>query len=136
MAKRLGAQSKTQTMRYLEIKAAPWPQDPRPPWWMRLLLFIVPAGNPDLEKYYIDIEHWWLEISDAGEPLREIGFDANGKAIVLAPVEGNFGMLIDASDDWSGSDGDSIEAAERFEAVWQELWPTFSQIDRRNRRKP
>lgn len=119
-------------MRYLEIKAGPWPRDEKSPWWGRVLEFVLPDGNPNLRKYYKETEFWWLEISDTGEPLREIGFDADGTAIVLAPVEGNYGVLIDASDNWSASDQDSSEAASRFDKVWGSLWPEFMDIDRIN----
>ena len=86
-----------------------------------------------MDPFYERVQLWWLEIDDNGAPQWEIGFSAAGEAIVLAPVEGNVGMMIDASDDWSDSDQDSKEAADNFENVWQSLWPRFEPIDQRNK---
>ena len=116
-------------MRYLEIKSGPWPTSEDLPLWIRLLRRVIPSGNPDLEPYYENVFRWWVEINEKGEPLREIGFSAEGEAIVLAPVADNVGMMLDASDDWSNSDEDSTEATENFEAEWQALWPRFRKLD-------
>ncbi len=120
-------------MRYLEITTGPWPNIKEMPWWIRLLSWVFPAANPDLDPFYELVHSWWLEIEDNGLPLREIGFSETGEAIVLAPVERNFGLMIDSSDDWSDSDQDSKEAAENFETVWQSLWPKFEAINQRNK---
>jgi len=115
-------------MRYLEIKAGPWPDGP-PPWWARILRKVLPAGNPDLERYYGRTCVWWLEIDDAGLPQREIGFDAKMNPVVLGPVGENCGMLVDCCDDWSDSDADSEEATRGFENTWKALWPKFEHLD-------
>ena len=119
-------------MRYLRIETGPWSRDEPLPWWARLPKKVIPDGNPDIGHLYQDTHYWWLEIDDAGAPLREIGFDENGAPVVLAPVEGNYGMLIDASDDWSDSVLDAPELAKEFENVWRELWPKFADVDRCN----
>jgi hypothetical protein len=122
-------------MRYLEIDAGPFSASGDARWWERALEWglrdIVPAVNPDLEQYICASRVWWLEIDDEGTPLRELGFDVDGKAIVLGPVAGNHGYLIDSSDDWSDSDEDSRFAAENFERVWAALWPEFEELERR-----
>lgn len=120
-------------MRYLEIDTGPVITRGKIPWWEQLLRWVVPAANPDLEPYFDKVHVWWLEIEDNGEPLREIGFDENGDAIVLAPIEGNFGFLLDASDDWSDSTEDSFKAAEKFDRAWTSLWFKFEELDRHNR---
>lgn len=122
-------------MRYLEIDTGPPRGDVAKLWWVRVLTWLVPAANPDLEPYIDRTQTWWLEIDDDGQPLREIGFDARGKAIVLGPVEGNFGYLIDASDDWSDPKEDSEVAAQNFNTVWNMLWPEFERLDQSNREK-
>ncbi|MEM7597368.1 MAG: hypothetical protein AAF382_06685 [Pseudomonadota bacterium] len=116
-------------MRYIEIKAGPWSSDDELPWWARLLSRILPSGNPDLQCYYQRTVFWWVELADNGEPQQEIGFDATGEAIVLAPVGDNVGMMLDASDDWSGHDENSNDAAEKFQTVWQQLWPKFEALN-------
>jgi len=122
-------------MRYLEIDLGPQNEDEKIPWWAKLLIWILPAANPDLETDIGKARIWWLEIDDEGSPQREIGFDIDGTPIVLGPIEGNFGYLIDASDDWSDSDADSLEAAKKFNQVWISLWPKFAELDQRNRPK-
>ena len=122
-------------MRYLEIDTGPVIAREKISWWEQLLRWVVPAASPDLEPYFGKVRVWWLEIEDNGEPLREIGFDENGDAIVLGPVEGNYGLLLDASDDWSDSTEDSFNAAEEFDRVWITLWPKFEELDRHNRVK-
>jgi hypothetical protein len=81
-----------------------------------------------LRALYPRTRIWWLEVSDEGRPLREIGFDVSGEPIVLGPVGRNFGYLIDSADDWSDSDDDSAEAAEHFEARWRALFPSFRHL--------
>ena len=120
-------------MRYLEIDIGLPTTEPTLPWWEKLLRLIIPAANPDLESYYNRTQIWCLEIKDNGEPVREIGFDPTGTAIVLGPIAGNFGYLIDSSDDWSDEATDSLEAAKRFEAEWKALWPQFKETDERIR---
>ncbi|MEM8775356.1 MAG: hypothetical protein AAGF53_09995 [Pseudomonadota bacterium] len=120
-------------MLYLEVRAGPWPSNRDLPWWIKLLAWLLPAGSPDLEPYYEHVVSWWIEVDETGEPLREIGFSETGEAIVLAPVSGNFGMMLDASDDWSDCAEDSREAAEDFEAKWQALWPKFEKLNQRNK---
>jgi hypothetical protein len=118
-------------MRYLQIKTGPTSDEPLP-WWCRLLRRIIPSGNDDLEPFYSRVQTWWLEVDDAGAPQREIGFDVEMKPVVLGPVADNCGFLLDASDDWSDSHEDSPEAAASFDRVWEELWPSFMHLDRRN----
>jgi len=43
------------------------------------------------------LDHWWVEFpaDDNGEPWREIGFDAEGVAIVAGPSRRNYGFWCD-----------------------------------------
>jgi hypothetical protein len=104
-----------------------------PSWGGKLvhaaLRALLPAANPDLEKFYDRVRVWWLEIEDTGEPNREIGFDVAGQPIVLGPVGTNVGLLIDACDDWSDSGADSPEARENFDQVWESIFPSFAHLD-------
>lgn len=116
-------------MRYLEIRIGPWGDTPLP-WWCRILQKIIPAANPDIERYYKHTRVWWLETDDAGVPQREIGFDADMNPIVVGPVGNNLGFLVDSSDDWSDSDEDSEQAAQGFEKAWETIWPKFEHLDK------
>ncbi len=115
-------------MRYLLIDTGPWP-DLTLPWWCKALQRVLPAANPDLEALYPKTRVWWLEVTHAGAPCREIGFDAGGEPVVLGPIGRNFGFLVDSSDDWSDSQDDSAEAAEQFEVQWSALLPQFSHLE-------
>lgn len=119
-------------MRYLEIDTGPPSVNWKLPWWVKILQFIIPTANPDLEPLFDQTQIWWLEIDDLGEPKREIGFDSSGKAIVLGPVNGNFGFLIDAADYWGDATEDSVKAAKNFDVEWNALWPSFEMIHKRN----
>ena len=116
-------------MRYLEIKVGPWSKEPSP-FWYRVLQKFIPAANPDLEKYYDETQVWWLEITDNGEPQREIGFDAKGNPIVLGPIGNNYGFLIDSSIDWSDSNEDSEEAVKNFDKQWAIVWDKFKFLEK------
>jgi hypothetical protein len=118
-------------MRYLEIKTGPWGSEPLP-WWCRILQKIIPAANPDLERYYPSARSWWLEIDETGKPRREIGFDADMQPVVLGPIGRNFGFLVDSSDDWTSSHEDSSEAASEFQKRWEQLWPRFRHLENEN----
>jgi len=115
-------------MRYLRISTGPWP-DVALPWWCKSLQRVLPAANPDLETLYPKTRVWWLEVTDAGAPEREIGFDESGEPVVLGPIGRNFGFLVDSSDDWSDSQDDSPEAAEHFEEQWNALLPRFRHLN-------
>jgi hypothetical protein len=120
-------------MRYLEIDTGQPSNGMKTPLWVQFLEWILPKANPDIGSYFRNTKIWWLEVDESGLPHREIGFDANGDAIVLGPIDGNYGFLLDASDDWSNSNADSPIAAEKFEDVWVALWPKFEELDRSNR---
>jgi hypothetical protein len=115
-------------MRYIQIEVGISPDKPHP-WWGKLLRKVLPAANPDMEQFYALTRKWWLEIDDVGKPQREIGFDSENTPIVLGPVGNNPGFLIDSSDDWKDSVGDSAEAKNEFENTWQVLWKKFSHLE-------
>ena len=95
-----------------------------------MLQKIIPAANPDLEDYLFQARFWWLEVDDAGLPQREIGFDEGGNPIVLGPLGRNYGFLVDSSDEWKDSEGDSEDAARDFQKTWEGLWPKFKYLDK------
>ena len=122
-------------MRYLEIRSEPSADTliSNHPLWLRVLELALPNGNPDLGDLYEQARFWWLEVDDSGLPLREIGFDSLGIPIVLGPVEGNYGFLLDACDDWSDETGDLEVDGQLFAETWDRLWPRFAALDAKNR---
>jgi hypothetical protein len=115
-------------MRYLLVETS-W-DDSTPPWWTRALRKVLPSASPGLEPFWRDASYWWLEVDATGEPRREIGFSSAGQPLVVGPVGDNVGFLIDSSDDWSAVAGDSVEAAENFDRIWEEAWPRFRHLER------
>lgn len=116
-------------MRYLEIDIGLWPEEPLSRWG-RILQKVIPAANPDFEKFYPKTRKWWVEIDDEGRPLREIGFNAENKPIVLGPFGRNYGFLVDSPINWKDSEGDSVEAEKCFETAWQELLQEFYYLEK------
>jgi predicted RNA-binding Zn-ribbon protein involved in translation (DUF1610 family) len=86
---------------------------------MRLLMVVIPKGNPDFEDRYEHVTNWWLEVGDDSLVHREIGFDAAGHALVAAPLGNNHGIFTDL-DGAPASLGDLVELGE-FERLWAEF---------------
>ncbi len=53
----------------------------------------APKLNPDFHMKYNDVEYWWLELNQDGIPVRELGFNHDGKAIVAGPFGENAGLF-------------------------------------------
>jgi len=49
--------------------------------------------NPDFYKKYKNVVYWWLELDQENLPVREIGFDKDGIAIVVGPFGNNRGLF-------------------------------------------
>jgi len=83
-----------------------------------VLTKILPRANPDFDSRLAEASEWWIETDDAGAPMREIAFDANGLAIFGMPFGTNYGYLTDSNMNFSDLANESaIEAA--FEDQWQ-----------------
>jgi hypothetical protein len=107
-------------MKYIEVKIGPW-KNTSPPWWCRLFQCVLPLANPDFEQYYPDARTWWVELDDKLVPTREIGFNADGNPIVLAPFGRNYGFIVDTSDPWTDADEECLEAKKKFQTTWENL---------------
>jgi hypothetical protein len=112
-------------MKYLQIEIGSWP---KLPWWCEMLRNVIPAANPDLEKFFPLTKRWWVELDNEDRAKREIGFDAEGKAIVLGPIGRNYGFLVDTPEKWSDSIPSSEIRAEEFNEVWQRLRLKFKHL--------
>lgn len=113
-------------MRYVELKVKPW--SAKLPWWCEILKRIIPAANPDFEKFYPQMTTWWIEVDDKGVAQREIGFDADMKPTVLGPFGRNYGFITDSSGVFDDPHGHPAEIAHEFERVWDELAVKFSHL--------
>ena len=54
---------------------------------------MAPIINPDFHMKYDAVIYWWLELDPENVPVREIGFDQNGDAIVVGPLGKNKGLF-------------------------------------------
>jgi len=98
--------------------------DTSPPgWFVRLLQRVLPAANPDLERFYDDVVTWHVEIEDGtGQPLREVGLDSDQRVLVIGPWRNNFGFIVDCCDTFVPSEYPQI-TQEQFEHEWQSFDP-------------
>lgn len=85
---------------------------------LRVLLFFIPRGSPDHEKLYPLVRKWYLEIDETGDPVREIGLDAEGRPLFGAPDDRNLGFWTDSPKEFQPSELYSM-LAEEFEKLWQ-----------------
>ena len=85
--------------RYYETRL--WARSPPPDRWDRLfdLLCGWLDGNPGYKGSWERLDRWWVEFpaTDDGEPWREIGFDAEGVAILAGPSRRNYGFWCDTN---------------------------------------
>ncbi len=79
-------------MRYATFKCGPWS---KPSAAFKLFGWVLPRVNPDFEAVYQQVTHWWLEIDDNGQVLREIGFTEHKYPVAIAPFGKNFGIFTD-----------------------------------------
>ncbi len=62
---------------------------------IKLINKIIPIGNPDYEEIIDKATYWLLEFEDETIPIREIGIDNEGKAILKMPYKNNYGYWTD-----------------------------------------
>lgn len=86
---------------------------------VRLVLWWVPKGSPDYDKKSDDVAYWLVEV-EAGRAVREIGFDAQGEAILHAPTDRNMGLWTDSDREFAVDDYQTVDAQE-FDLLWRKL---------------
>ncbi len=95
----------------------PKSKDEPHPILSRAIRALIPAANPDLESKFADVRLWWVEINEHGVPQREIGFDAAGRAMVLAPDDRNTGFWTDSPMVFSPQEFEAVDQAS-FDSAW------------------
>lgn len=79
----------------------------------------LPSANPSCEDLYERVTMFHVEIdAETGQPLREIGFDADGRSLALAPWNENRGCVVDCGHALDATIHEQI-TAEQFEQEWQ-----------------
>jgi hypothetical protein len=98
--------------------------DSSPPgWFVRLLQCVLPAANPDLERFYGDVAVWHVEIErGTGQPLREVGLDSGQRVLVIGPWRNNHGFIVDCCHTFVPAEYPQI-TQEQFEHEWQSFDP-------------
>ena len=83
---------------------------------------IFPLANPDFEEKIAAVRSWLVEFDgDTGSPLREIGLNAENRAIVKMPYRDNYGYWTDNNlllDDFKKTFRTSEITREFFEEYW------------------
>jgi hypothetical protein len=116
--------------RYYETRL--WARSPPPDRWDRLfdLLFGWLAANPGYKGSWERLDRWWVEFpaTDNGEPWREIGFDAEGVAILAGPSRRNYGFWCDTNmtvADFQEQDEHLVVVSRQdFENAWARFFAT------------
>ena len=91
----------------------------QPDWFARLLQRLLPAANADLERFYDRVVMWHVEIEAAtGEPLREVGLDAQHRVLAIGPWRDNHGFIVDCGGTFVAAEYQQI-SLEQFEHEWK-----------------
>ena len=120
-------------MQYILVPVSPRQGAPARDSWIKkivlpLLEAILPKANPDFHYLYASVTNWWIEVDETGDPQREIGFDAEGNALLIGPAGDNMGYWMDTAVKYKISDYSPVEA-QRFQSEWKaflERHPKFS----------
>jgi len=109
---------------YIVVSTPPNAEPSAQPSWIANLAIavlrrIVPAANPDFpDDLYERVATWHVEIDSLkGEPLREVGLDAEGRVVVIGPWRDNYGVIVDCNGIFDPSQYPHV-SAEQFEHEW------------------
>lgn len=79
---------------------------------------IVPAANPSFDSLYDRVSEWHVEIdTGTGEPLREVGFSADGTILAIGPWQDNYGFIVDSNATFNPDEHERI-CNQQFECEW------------------
>ena len=74
------------------------------------------AANPDLGPLYTEVAYWYVEV-EQDRVVREVGFAANGRPILGAPMGRNPGTWTTIPLNFGGREGPAIDS-EAFLQSW------------------
>jgi hypothetical protein len=78
---------------------------------------LLPAANPDFDHRIREVQYWWVEVNDQGQPQREIAFAKNGQAIAAMPLGRNYGFWTDSQMVFEASGYEEVTYSD-FERQW------------------
>ena len=64
------------------------------------------------------IEYWWIELSERGEPVRELGFDASDEIVYAAQAGKDKGLWVDSNMYFENPDNFNPVTQMAFEFKW------------------
>jgi hypothetical protein len=65
------------------------------------------------------IEYWWIELSEKGEPVRELGFDASDEIVYAAQAGRDKGLWVDSNMYFESPDDFNPVEQMAFELKWK-----------------
>ena len=84
-----------------------------------LLRRVLPEANPDFHHQIERVTAFHVELDADGSPERELGVDASGQTVFIAPWRENLGVILDSySEPFDASKHQQIPA-EQFEQEWK-----------------
>jgi hypothetical protein len=83
-----------------------------------LLSRVLPSGNPDFSHLYDQVVVFHVEIDSDGSAEREVGLDASGRVITIAPWRENLGVIVDSDGRFDPAEFQHI-SPEQFEQEWK-----------------
>ncbi|MDY6024916.1 hypothetical protein [Bergeyella zoohelcum] len=113
-------------MKYLKFKS-PWENSGnkrKKSFIENIVFYLGLSSNPDYECYIDEVESWMVEFDEENIPIREIGIDDEGKAILKMPYKKNYGYWTDNSleyEDFTSSFMAVKIRQEEFEEKWEEI---------------
>jgi len=69
-----------------------------------ILRKVLPAANPDFDHLFGRVASFHVELGGDGFPQREVGLDATGRVLTIAPWRDNLGLILDTEGAFDPSD--------------------------------
>jgi hypothetical protein len=91
----------------------------------KILTKLIPKANPDFDEQIQNVKEWILEVDDEdGMPMREVGLDDKGNAIMIMPWKENYGFWSDSLfsvDNLATSYAITFSNKAEFDKLWEEF---------------
>jgi hypothetical protein len=91
----------------------------------KILTKLIPKANPDFDEQIQNVKEWILEVDDEdGMPMREVGLDDKGNAIMIMPWKENYGFWSDSLfsvDNLATSYAITFSNKAEFDKLWKEF---------------
>jgi hypothetical protein len=82
---------------------------------------VFPQASPDYDAVFEQVAYWLVEVDDAGQAQREIGFNTQQEPILFAPTNRNYGLWTDSDRVFAPEQFDSRNDFP-FDSTWNNLY--------------